>query len=169
MNEMVEIIAETEGIKTPTKKRTRKDVEKAYNEFTEKRAAKKAARKAKTPKTTTDKAPKAKTGVTPASTPKKTAEAKPRTAPAALPERPIKLNFISPTGFVREAGFDPKTKMFYVAFAKSTWAMPSDKKEWDAFEKAVADTNVDTDAYYRKMARGRAATMVSVKHVEVTA
>ena len=51
----------------------------------------------------------------------------------------------------------------------STWAMPSSQKEWDDFEKAIADPNVDIDSYYRKMARGRTGEMVQVRRKEVTA
>ena len=154
MTEMTQIIAEKEGIRTPTKKRTRKDVEEAFENFQKKKAAKKANGSAKATKSAKErKAPAAKP----------TAVAKP--APSYA--EPIALNFISETGYVREAGYDPKTSLFYIAFAKSTWAMPSNKTEWDDFEKAVADPNVDIDAYYRKAFRGRTASMLAVRK-EVT-
>ncbi len=150
---MAQIIAETEGIRTPTKKRTRKDVENALETFNEKKAAKKAKDPAKAVK------PAKAKKVTPAkATVKKAAEKSPTGSANAIP-----LNFISPTGYVREAAFDPKTKLFYVAFAKSTWAMPSTQAEWDAFEKAVADPAIDIDAFYRKAFRGRGDQMMQVR------
>ncbi len=158
MTEFTKIIAETEGIRTPTKKRTRKDVAEAFENFQKKKAAKKANGSAKAEKSAKErKAPAAK------STAAKPTGVKPSPAYAEA----IPLNFISATGYVREAGYDPKTSLFYIAFAKSTWAMPSSKKEWDDFEKAVADPNVDTDAYYRKAFRGRTASMLAVRK-EVT-
>jgi hypothetical protein len=64
---------------------------------------------------------------------------------------------------VREVGYDAKTKLFYVGFAKSTWAMPSSKSEWDGVEKAIADKDVNFDTYYRATFRGRTADMLPVR------
>ncbi len=160
MTEMAKIIAEAEGIKTPTKKRSLEDVKNAYNEFEKKKATRKAKGSAKASKSAKDRK------ATPKPAPARNADAKPKTT--IVHAEQIKMNFISATGYVREAAFAAKTNLFYVAFAKSTWAMPSNAKEWADFEAAVADPKVDIDAYYRKMARGRTAEMQPVKHQEVS-
>lgn len=146
MTEMMKIIAETEGVRTPTRKRTQAEKDAALAEHT----AKSAKRKAKSP--TAKKAPVL------APTKAQDADAKPKTSSVSA----IPMNFVSATGYVREAAFDSKTKMFHIGFAKSTWAMPSSKTEWDAFEKALADPNVEIDGYYRKAFRGRTADMLRV-------
>lgn len=155
MTEMLQIIAEAEGARTPTKKRTRKDVEAAFENFTKKKVAKKAARK----KPVTDH----QIISTPALRNRKLAEApaSPATSTPAITRvaEPVKMNFISPTGYVREVGYDPKTKLFYVAFGKSTLAFPSSPEEWAAFEVAVADSAVEIDAYYRRAFRKRTGWM----------
>ena len=161
MTEMTQIIAETEGIRTPKKIRTRKDVQDAFDSFTAKKAARKAAGSAKAGKSAKVRAAKP--------TPAKDADAKPAVTKVAPKfAEPIAMNFISPDGYVREAAFDPKTSMFHIAFAKSTWAMSSTQAEWDAFEAAVADPEVNIDAYYRKAFRGRTSDMIAVKR-EVSA
>ncbi len=159
MTEMTKIIAEKEGVRTPSKKRSRKDVENALENFKAKKAAK--------PKVTDHQIIS-----TPALRKRKQAEAektaaKPKTTPTVV--EPIEMNFISATGYVREAAFDPKTKMFFVAFAKSTWAMPSTAEVWKTFEKAVADPLTNIDSHYRTAFRGRTADMIPVKRQEVNA
>lgn len=155
MNEFIQHIAEVEGVRTPKRKRSKKEIVESFEEFKTKRAktknasAKKPAKKA-APKTT----------------PKPAAAKNADTKPAPVYAEPISLNFISPTGYVREAAYDPKTKLFYVAFAKSTWAMPSNADEWKAFEKAVADPLTEIDAYYRKTFRGRTGSMLAVRKPE---
>lgn len=151
MSEMLQIIAEAEGLRTPTKKRSKKDLEKAL----ETHKAKRAEQKAKAAKTTAKKSGTAKVQATTV----KHADGKPKSKTAD----PIKMNFISATGYVREAGFCSKTNMFYVGFAKSTWAMPSAAEVWTAFEKAVADPNVNIDSYYRTTFKGRTADMIAVR------
>ncbi len=152
-SEFVDHIAEVEGVKTPTKKRSKKEVEKAFGEFTEKRAA---SKKAKTAKTTTASKKAAKS-----ETPKSAAAKSERPTPTYAD--PIPMNFISPDGYVREAAFDPKTQLFYVGFEKSTWAIPSNADQWKAFEKAVADPDTNIDSYYRKAFRGRVPDMLAVR------
>lgn len=151
MTEMMKIIAETEGVRTPTRKRTQAEKDAALAEHNELVAKKKAARSAK-PKT-----PK----LSPTKVQNADAKPQPKTVDA------IEMNFVSATGYVREAAFDAKTKMFHIGFAKSTWAMPSSKTEWDAFEKALADPNVSIDSYYRTAFRGRTADMIAVRRSEV--
>lgn len=161
MNDFVAHIAEVEGIKTPTKTRTREDLTKAFDSFTEKRKAKKAkSTKPKTSAKTEKAARESKTAVK--------ADPKPK-ATAVKSAEPIAMNFISPEGFVREAAFDPKTKLFHVTFAKSTWAFPATAEEWATFEKAVADPLTNVDTHYRKAFRGRGADMMPVRKIEVTA
>lgn len=143
MNDMMQVIAEAEGVRTPTRKRTRKELEEIHANYMKKKAAKKTA------------APKKPVA------PKPAAAVKPKQTPVYATAVP--MNYVSETGYVREVAYDAKSKMFYVAFAKSTWAMPSSKAEWDGVEKAIADPNVDFDAYYRKTFRGRTAQMLPVK------
>lgn len=166
MAEMIQIIAETEGIRTPKKRRTREDVQKAFESFTEKKAAKKASGSTKAGKSA-----KERKTATPKPTPAKDVDARSTdarvTKVAPKYAEPVPMNFISPDGYVREAAFDPKTSMFYIGFAKSTWAMPSTQAEWDAFEAAVADPEVNIDAYYRRAFRGRTGDMLAVRS-EVT-
>ncbi len=158
MNDFVQIIAETEGVRTPTTKRTRKQLADAFESFKEKKAAKKKAG-VSSPHVSKGKQ------TTPKPAAAKDADAS-KSRPAPTYAEPIPLNFISPTGYVRKAGYDPKTKLFYVAFGKSTWAMPSNDDEWATFEKAVADPLTDIDAHYRKAFRGRTPDMIAVKHQE---
>ncbi len=139
MTEFMQIIAEAEGVRTPKKKRTRAEVEKAYNDHVAKKVAKKKTAKAKP--AAAKKTPAPKTG------PKVT-----KVTPSTV--EPIKMNFISPTGYVREAAFDPKSKMFHVSFAKSTWARPSTAEKWATFEKAVADPTINIDQFYRQNYKG---------------
>ncbi len=205
MNDFVAHIAEVEGIKTPTKTRTREDLTKAFDSFTEKRTAKKV-------KTAKNTAPKRKfqldvevivkkgpfTGEKhvisnatlvdgkwryqlrengkfvdesdirlPIGTDQK-GKPVPVTKISTKLAEPVPMNFISPTGFVREAAFDPKSKLFYVSFAKSTWAFTATAQEWETFEKAVADPLTEIDVHYRKAFRGRGADMVPVRKSEVT-
>lgn len=152
MTELTQMIAEAEGVRTPTRKRSKAEREKIVADHNAKRAAKKKSDGAKKPA-----AAKAKPEPQPA---------KPKTTVTA---NNIPLNFVSDTGYVREAGYDEKTKFFYVGFAKSTWAMPSSQKEWDDFEKAIAEPNVDIDAYYRKAFRVRTGEMIPVRRKEVVA
>lgn len=167
-DEMFEVIAETEGIRTPKRKRTRKELTEIYTDYVEKTEAKKKAKKqhpvidAKPSKALIDRKKAEKEQAEKAAEPK--AEKKP--APKAVD--PIQMCHVSPTGYVREAGFDAETKMFHVAFAKSTWAMPSTEKEWADFEKAVADPSVEIDRYYRTNFRGRTPQMSAVRRTEVT-
>lgn len=166
MTEMLAIIAEAEGIRTPTKRRTRKDLQAAFESFKEKRAEKRtkskpSAKGLKAEKTT--KPEKAAGSSAPAEV-----KAKNVTKPAGV--EPIGMNFVSPTGYVREAAFDPRTNLFHIGFAKSTWAMPSTQEVWNDFEKAIADPDVDIDSYYRKAFRGRTGDMIAVRRApEVTA
>ncbi len=150
MNEFVQHIAEVEGVKTPKRKRSKKEIETSFDEFTKERAAKK-----KTAGKSAAAKPAAKK-----SAPKQDTKAD---RPAPTYAEPIPMNFISPDGYVREAAYDPKTKLFHVAFEKSTWAVPSNADEWKAFEKAVADPDTSVDAYYRKAFRGRAGSMLAVR------
>lgn len=141
MTEFMQIIAETEGVRTPKKKRTMAEVKKAYDDHVTKKAAKKKAAKSKPAAAKKPVAPKAAPEVT-------------KVPPATV--EPIPMNFISPTGYIREAAFDPKTKMFHVAFAKSTWARPSTAEKWATFEKAVADPTINIDQFYRQNYKGTA-------------
>ncbi|CAN5355680.1 hypothetical protein BH10ACI2_BH10ACI2_00340 [soil metagenome] len=164
MTEFTQIIAEVEGIRTPKKNRTRKDIEQAFESFT----AKKAAKKTKPAEEISGK----QIVSSKALRDRKKAEAEKASKPAAerpTSAEPFPLNFISATGYVREAGFDPKTNTFYVAFAKSTWARPSTQEKWDAFEKAVADPLTDIDQHYRQNFKGTADMIPVRKGKEVSA
>lgn len=149
MNEFIQHIAEVEGVRTPKRKRSKKEIEASFEDFKVKRAktktakAKKTAAEPKTPK------------------PAAAKNIDKKSAPAYA--EPIPLNYISPDGYVREAGYNPKTKLFYIQFAKSTWAMPSNAGEWTAFEKAVADPLINIDSYYRTAFRGRTGSMLAVR------
>lgn len=146
----LDVIAEVEGIKTPRKKRTKKEIEQIFAENAKETAKKKKARAAKSPKAT----------VTPKPTLAKNADAK--SQPVATAD-PVEMCFVSESGYVREIGYDEKKKLFHVAFAKSIWAIPSSKKVWDEAEKAIADKDINFDAWYRIMSRGRTAEMLPVK------
>ena len=145
MTEFESHIAEVEGIRTPTRNRSKKEIAAAFDEHTKIKKAKKLMKRVPTK--------------TPKPTPAKSADAK----PAPKFAEPIEMCFVSATGYVREVGYDAKTKLFYVGFAKSTWAMPSSKKEWDAVERAIADGAVNFDSYYRTAFRGRTPLMLPVR------
>lgn len=157
MTEMMKVIAEAEGVRTPKKKRTAADLKKIYDDHVAKKATKRKAEIAEK----TSRSAKDRAKVTPKPLSAKDADKVTKVAPATV--EPIKMNFISANGYVREAGYDEKSKMFHIGFAKSTWAMPSSKKEWDAFEAAVADPNINIDSYYRKAFRGRTPEMIAVR------
>ncbi|MGD9564491.1 MAG: hypothetical protein AB7Q37_18855 [Pyrinomonadaceae bacterium] len=150
MNEFVQHIAEVEGVKTPKRKRSKKEIETSFDDFTKERAAKKRSAK----KSAASKPAAKKTAPNP--------DVK-ADRPAPTYADPIPMNFVSPDGYVREAAYDPKTKLFHVAFAKSTWAIPSNADEWKAFEKAIGDPDTNVDTYYRKAFRGRAGSMLAVR------
>lgn len=154
MNEFVKHIAEVEGVKTPKGKRSKKEVQDLHDNFVKEQKTKRTA-----------KAAKAKTKPATATAAKKP-EPKKVVKPVATQAAAFPLNHVSETGYVRGAAFDPKGKMFYVAFAKSTWAFPATADEWKAFEKAIADAETNIDSYYRKAFRGRTSSMISVRHTE---
>lgn len=156
MTEMMAIIAETEGIKTPTRKRTKAEVEKAYDEFVKTKAEKKAAKPSTGSLSQTEKRKAAKKDTAP--------------KPVTVYVDPIDMTFVSTDEYVRMAGFDKKSKQIHVSFAKSTWALPSNAKEWKGFEDAIADPNINASSYYRTAFRGRTAEMLPVNpKSEVTA
>lgn len=144
MTEMIQIIAEVEGIRTPTRKRTKKEIEKAMTEFTEKSAASKKA------KTATK-----KNGA--ATSTKKTAAAKTASGSSVADIKRIEVS--ENAGNVRSAGYDPKTQRLHIEFEKSVWEYPkTTAEEWKGLKATFTDKDVDTGAYFRKAFRGRAAS-----------
>lgn len=144
MNEFVKHITEVEGIRTPKRKRSKKEVEVAFDEFKKDRSAKKAkpkAAKAKKP------APAAES---------KKSEAVPSVAAGGIVRERVSEN----PGNIASAGYDPATKKMHVEFSKGgVYEFPNTKAdEWDGFKATFADAAVDTGSYFRKAFRGRAAS-----------
>ena len=150
MTDFMNIIAETEGVRTPRRKRTQKEVEAAFAEHKAKR--KKSARAS---------APKEKKMVAG----RDTAMTPVRTANAALTSAgPITMIDVHGAKYLLRYGFDKKNSHIHVGFGKSTYAITdATESEFTALEKAVKDPLTDSDAYYRKVFRGRAAAMIPVR------
>lgn len=143
MTEFMQIIAEAEGMRTPTKKRSKAEVETAFKDFTETRAKKKAAVKAKTPK-------KAQ--------PVKTAPVKKEVT--AVPVITIKREKVTTNpGNITSGGFDKKSGMLHIEFGPgNVYEFPNTtEQEWKDLRATFVNAEVDTGAYFRKAFRGRAA------------
>lgn len=158
MTEVMRIIAETEGIVTPTHKRSQAEIDKAFSERAEKKAAKKASKpksSAKTEKANRD-AKANGNGKAPATA--KPAAAKVSTQ-TGISREAIKVN----GGNITTAGYDPKSKAMHIEFSKgNVYEYPgTEQKDWDAFAKTFADKDVVTGNYFRKEFRGRKYVRVS--------
>jgi hypothetical protein len=142
MTEALKIIAETEGVRTPTRKRTRKERAAAIADHLQKRSA---AKKKKAPA----KAKAAKPAAKPAA-------AKPAgQAVADITRTAVTAN----GGKIRSAGFDAKTGRLHVEWQSSIWEYPDTKPaEWKGLKATLADADVNTESYFRKEFRGRAAS-----------
>lgn len=143
-------IAEVEGLRTPTGKKSKKDLEAGLKDLTDKRAAKKAkaetAKPAKVTETVKDQKKDA-----PAAKPKASAPV----AIADIPRSKVTAN----GGNIVSGGYDAKTKRLHVEFDKSIWEYPNTTaEEWTGLEETFSNKDVDTGAYFRKAFRGRAGS-----------
>lgn len=142
MTELMKIISETEGVRTPSRKRSKKELETAVADFKKKRSAKKANRTA--------------AAVTSVKTvkPKKSVEPK-----AEKPVNSIEIDRIKISanpGNTIAAGYDEATKKMHVEFRASVYEYPEiEKAEWEGFEKTFTDREIDSGSYFRKTFRGR--------------
>ena len=141
------IIEEIEGIRTPTRKRSQKEIETSIADYAAKRSAKKAAKAkpakaAKSTKTATPKTP----NKSPAS---KSAD----TVVVATIER---IKVTANPGNIVAAGYDEKSQKMHVEFSASVYEYPDTEKfAWDNFHATFADKDVDTGSYFRKCFRGK--------------
>lgn len=143
MHEAIKIIAEAEGLRTPTRKRSQKEIETSITDYAAKRSAKtKSAKAAKSTKTAEPKIPKK-------SPAKKVVEP---VASAAIERIKVTAN----PGNIVAAGYDEQSKKMHVEFSASVYAYPeTPKTEWEKFHATFADKDVDTGAYFRKNFRGK--------------
>lgn len=144
MTEFMKIIAEVEGVRTPTRKRTKKEVEKAYEDHQKARAEKSAKRtKAKAAK--------------PAASAKKAATSK-KAEPQAVESKPAieRVKVSENPGNIVAAGYDENSKRMHVEFKASVYEYPGiEKSEWTAFEATFEKADIDTGSYFRKNFRGK--------------
>lgn len=151
-SEAMKIIAEAEGVRTPTRKRSKKEVETTINEFTEKRKASKSKAKA---------AKSAKAGTSA----KKPVSAKNADQPAKAVRSTgavadiKRIAVVGQAGNVRSAGYDEKGSRLQIEFDKSIWEYPNTTAdEWKGLKASLTDKDSDTGAYFRKAFRGRASS-----------
>lgn len=142
MTELMKIIAETEGVRTPSRKRSKKELETAVADFKKKRSAKKA-----------NKTAVAVTSVKTAK-PKKSVEPKVDKPVSSIEIHRIKIS--ANPGNTIAAGYDEASKRMHVEFRASVYEYPEiEKSEWQGFEATFNDKDVESGAYFRKNFRGR--------------
>jgi hypothetical protein len=144
MTELAKHIAEIEGVRTPTVKRSKKEVEKALEDFTQKRTASKKEKAAKA-----------------AAEPKAATEAKPKTERTrSTPAKAdiARVQIAKNPGNISEAGYEESSKRLHVMFSKGgIYEFPNTTaQEWKDLEATFVMDDVDTGSYFRKAFRGRA-------------
>ncbi len=148
MTEFVKHMAEVEGVRTPARKRSKKEVEAAFEDYTKKRTAKPKAKTAQSAKSASGKAkaaPKAKA--------KKADAPVAEVAAAAIERIPVTEN----RGNLSSAGYDEASQKMHVEFsAGSVYEYATvTATEWDGLKATFADKETDSGSYFRKNFRGR--------------